>query len=98
MTIGEDMKQLAARLARMKQSNSIADQADLNRQITEVHTFIKELEDVRRQQLGRIRDAYNRLDDAIFEAFEHTDDERQSLREWGNVNFTLLNEVDNDDD
>jgi hypothetical protein len=98
MTIGEDMKQLAARLARMKQSNSIADQADLNRQITEVHTFIKELEDVRRQQLGRIRDAYNRLDDAIFEAFELTDDERQSLREWGNVNFTLLNEVDNDDD
>lgn len=52
----------------------------------------------RRQQLEGIQEAYDVLDAAIDDATELSKDERCSLREWGNVNFGLLQQDDVDED
>lgn len=51
----------------------------------------------RRQQLESIQEAYDALDAAIDDASELSNDECGSLREWGNVNFSLLQQADSDD-
>jgi hypothetical protein len=51
---------------------------------------------MREGQLARIRDAYGRLSNLIRMASELNDDERESLREWGNVNFALLQTSEKD--